>query len=180
MGLTVADSYYLKAKAAMGGFCSDWEEVCEALNYALSYDEQHCAALCLLGEIYGTHLSMPDKAFECFDKVIAIDTNYEAVYPMYIKQLICNKKIDRAGKLIHFAETLDTIDKAQMYWLSSFIEEIIGNYEACLEDLKSAKKHCYNEDSFDFMVDEQKRIEKKMKLDRKKTPSKKRKKSKKN
>lgn len=39
MGLTLADSYYLKAKAATGGFCSDWEEVCEALNYALSYDD---------------------------------------------------------------------------------------------------------------------------------------------
>ncbi|MEC3905996.1 hypothetical protein VOI54_03090 [Tamlana sp. 2201CG12-4] len=183
MGLTLADSYYLKAKAATGGFCSDWEEVCEALNYALSYDENHCASLCLLGEIYTKHLSMPDKAFECFDKVIAIDTNYEDVYPMYIKHLIWNNKIDRASKLITFAQTVKTIDKAQLNWLSSYIEETLGNYKACLEDLKEAKKHCYNDHYFDFMIDEQKRIEKKMKLDKKQKPSKKskkRKKSKKN
>ena len=121
---------------------------------------------------------MPDKAFECFDRVITIDTNYEDVYPMYIKHLICNNKIDRAGKLITFSETIKTIDKAQIYWLSSYIEETLGNYEACLEDLKEAKKHCYNDYYFDFMVDEKKRIGKKMKLNKKKKLSKKDKKSK--
>lgn len=182
MGLTLADSYYLKAKAATGGFSSDWEEVCEALNYALSYDENHCASLCLLGEIYARHLSMPDKAFECFDKVIAIDTNYEDVYPMYIKYLIWNNKIDRAKKLIAFSQTIKTIDKAEIHWLSSCIEETLGNYKMCLKVLKKAKKHCYNDYYFDFMIDEQKRIEKKMKLDKKQKTSqtlKKRKKSKK-
>ncbi len=179
MGLTLADSYYLKAKAAIGEFCSDWEEVCEALNYALSYDENHCASLCLLGEIYAKYLSMPDKAFECFDSVIAIDTNYEDVFPMYIKYLISNNKIDRAGKLITFSESVESIDKAQIYWLSSYIEETLGNYEACLEDLKEAQKYCYNNHYFDFMIDEQKRIRKKMKLDKKQKPSKKSKKRKK-
>ena len=76
MGLTLADSYYLNAKAAIDEFCNDWEQVCESLNYALSYDENHCAPLCLLGEIYAKHLAMSGRAFECFDNVIAIDTNY--------------------------------------------------------------------------------------------------------
>lgn len=179
MGLTLADSYYLKAKAATTGFCSDWEEVCESLNYALSYDENHCASLCLLGEIYAKHLSLPDKAFECFDRVIAIDTSYEGVYYLYIKYLIWNRKLDRAGKLIDFALNIESIDKAQIKWLSSYIEETLGNYEACLEDLKEAKRHCYNDHYFDFMVDEQKRIEKKIKLNKTKDASKKSKKSKK-
>lgn len=94
MGLTLADSYYLKAKAAAGEFCNDWEEVCESLNYALSYDQNHCGSLCLLGEVYAKHLSMPDKAFECFDQVIAIDTNYDKVscrtyFPIYWQPLSC-------------------------------------------------------------------------------------------
>ena len=42
MGLTIADSYYLKAKGAIFGWFSDWNEACESLNYALSYDENHC------------------------------------------------------------------------------------------------------------------------------------------
>ena len=180
MGLTLADSYYLKAKAATSGFCSDWEEVCEALNYALSYDENHCASLCLLGEIYAKHLSMPEKAFDCFDKVIAIDTNYEDFYPIYIKYLIWNNKINRAKKLVDFSQTIETISKAEINWLSSYIEETLGNYKTCLKHLKEAKKHCYNDHYFDFMVNEQKRIEKKMKLDKKQKPSKKLKKKQKN
>jgi len=179
MGLTLADNYYLKAKGATGDFFSDWEEVCEALNYALSYDENHCASLCLLGEIYAKHLSIPEKAFECFDKVIAIDTNYEDVYYIYIKYLIWNNEIKRAKKLVKFSLTIKTIDKAQIQWLSSYISETLGNYKACFKALKRAKKHCYNDYYFDFMIDEEKRIKKKMNLDKNQKPKKKLKKSKK-
>ena len=56
MGLTIADTYFLKARGAACGIFSDWSEVCESLNYALSYDENHIASLCLLGEIYAEHL----------------------------------------------------------------------------------------------------------------------------
>ena len=67
MGLTLADSYFLKAKGAANGFYTDWEEACEALNYALSYDENHKASLCLMGEIHAKHFSNYEKAFEYFD-----------------------------------------------------------------------------------------------------------------
>lgn len=179
MGLTLADNYYLKAKAAADEFCNDWEQVCESLNYALSYDDNHCASLCLLGEIYANHLTMPNKAFECFDRVIAIDTNYKEVYPKYIKCLIRNEELVRAKKLILFSKTIQSVDKAQIYWLSSYLYEKLGNFKSCLKSLKKAKKYCYNDHYFDFMIDEQKRIEKKMKLDKKQKPSKKSKKRKK-
>lgn len=179
MGLTLADSYYLKAKAATGGYCSDWEEACEALNYALSYDEEHCASLCLLGDIYAKYLHAPEQAFECFDKVIAIDQYYVEVYYKYIKYLIWDNKLKRAKKLVTFASTLDTISKAEMHWLSSYIEEVSCNYKRCLKHLKIAKSYCYNDYYFDFMIDEEKRIEKKIKLNKKKASGKKNKKKKK-
>lgn len=165
MGLSIADSYYLKAKSATGGFCSDWEEVCEALNYALSYDENHCPSLCLLGEIYAKNLSMYTEAFECFDRVIAIDTNYEDVYPIYTKALLWANEIERAEHLIVFAKTIKTIDEAQLLWLLATIEEIKNNYKKCLKLLKRAKLFCYNDDYFDFIQSEEKRINKKIKLD---------------
>ncbi len=179
MGLTLADSYYLKAKAASQGFHSDWEEVCESLNYALSYDETHCASLCLLGEVYARYLSMPTEAYACFDKVIAADTNYHEVYYLYIKYLIWNKELERAEKLVAFAETIPNSSKAQLQWLSSYIEEVRGNYDACLKTLKEAKKHCYNDGYFDFIEEEEKRIKKKMKLEKPAKPKKKCKKGKK-
>ncbi len=178
MGLTTADSYYLKAKAATGGFVSDWEEVCEGLNYALSYDENHCASLCLLGEIYAKNLSMHEQAYECFDRVIAVDTNYEDVYPIYIKYLIWANEIERAEKLIDFALSIKTIDGGQLLWLSSYAEEIKGNYKKCLKILKKAKLKVYNDHYFEFMEEEERRIKKKIKLEKPKKTKKSKKKKK--
>lgn len=164
MGLTTADSYYLKAKAACGGFASDWGEVCEALNYALSYDENHGASLCLLGKIYAKNLSLFDKAYECFDKLIAADMNYVEVYPLYAKYLIWGGEIERAEKLIKFALSIKAIDESQLHWLSSYIEDTKGNYKRSLRHLKKAKTVIYNESYFNFMEDEERRIKKKIKL----------------
>jgi tetratricopeptide (TPR) repeat protein len=177
MGLTTADSYYLKAKAATGGFFSDWEEVCEALNYALSYDEQHCAALCLLGEIYAKHLSRHEEAYECFDKIIAADNTYQDVYPKYVKHLIWANETDRAEKLITYAASIKTIDEAQLLWLSCYVEETKGNYKNCLVLLKKAKLKIYNDYYLSFMEDEERRIKKKIKLEKPKKKKKKKGKS---
>ena len=168
MGLTVADSYYLKAKAATGGFCSDWEQVCEALNYALSYDENHSASLCLLGEIYARNLAMPDQAFECFDKVIANDTQFQEVYITYALYLIRYDEIARAKKLVAFAHTVKTVSKGKLLWVSAYIEETQENHKKGLSFIKQAKLHAYNYDYFSFIEDEEQRIKKKMKLIKKK------------
>lgn len=164
MGLTIADNYYLKAKDASGGFISDWGEVTESLNYALSYDENHCPSLCFLGEIYAEKLSQFDDAFEAFDKIIGIDTNYVDVYPRYIKYLIWQEQIERAEKLIRFAEKIKGIDVSQIYWLKAHIEDVNGNYKESIKLLKKAQVHVYNEHYFDFMDDERKRIKKKISL----------------
>lgn len=183
MGLTLADSYYLKAKASSGGFIPDWGEVTESLNYALSYDENHCPSLYFLGKIYAEKLSQFQNAFECFDKIIGIDTNYTDVYPIYIKYLIWQEEIERAEKLIRFAEKIKAIDVSRIYWLKSYIEDVRGNYKESIKLLKKAQVHIYNEYYFDFMDEEKKRIKQKIKLttqkSKKKTKSKNGKKAKK-
>lgn len=166
MGLTLADTYYLKAKAATEGFCSDWEEVCEALNYALSYDENHCASLCLLGEIYAKHLGQFPEAFTCFDQVIATDNTYMEVYPLYANCLIWADDYKRAQKLIAFALTIKGADKALLLSIASYAEEIQGAYKRCLGLLKKAKKESYNDDFYRYMESEERRIKKKIKLDK--------------
>ncbi len=172
MGLTLADSYYLKAKAASGGFGCDWGEVTESLNYALSYDENHCPSLCFLGKVYAENLSQFDRAFECFDKIIATDTNYTDVYPVYIKYLIWAEEIPKAEKLIEFAEKIKAIDISQLFWLKAYIEDINGNYKKSIKLLKKAQIYIYNEYYFDFMNDEKRRIKKKIALTTKKSQKK--------
>ncbi len=169
MGLTIADTYYLKAKAASG---YDWDEVCESLNYALSYDENHCAALCLLGEVYAGNLNRYAEAFACFDKVIAINSDYTAVYPVYTKYLIWADEIDRAAKLIAFAFSIKGIAKGSLFWLSAYAAETKQDYKAAIKQLKKAKKHAFNDDYFSFIEEEENRVKKKLKWDKSKVKKK--------
>ncbi len=170
MALTIADTYYLKAKAASG---YDWDEVCESLNYALSYDENHCAALCLLGTIYARNLHQYEEAFDCFDKVIAINSDYIDVYPMYAKYLIWADEIDKAKKLITFAFSRKGISKGDLYWLSAYVSEINQAYKTAIKHLKKAKKYAFNDYYFSFIEDEENRIKKKLKLEKSKVKKKK-------
>ena len=164
MGLTLADSYFLKAKGAANGFYTDWEEACEALNYALSYDENHKASLCLMGEIHAKHFSNYEKAFEYFDKVIALDIMHLEVYYTYAKYLIWANKVKKAQKLLSFAFTLEGIDKGELYWLLAYSLETTGNYKIALKVLKKAQLENYNEDFGNFLKNEIKRIKQKIKM----------------
>lgn len=170
MTLTIADRYYLKAKSA---FDYDWDEVCESLNYALSYNENHCAALCLLGSVYAEHLYQYKDAFDCFDKVIAFDNSYIAVYPLYAKFLILSDDIERAEKLIAFAFTIKGISKGELFWLSAQACESKQNYKEALDHIKKAKKNAFDETNFSFVEEEENRIKKKQKSTKKKVLKKK-------
>ena len=165
MGLTLADQYYLKAEGAVGNrFCTDWEEACEALNYALSYEEEHCPSLCLLGKIYAVHLQDYTEAFACFDKVIAINNQYTAVYPLYARYLIWANELERAKKLINFALSLKKADKGSLWQLKAYSREVEKEYKGALKALKTAKRHSYNDDFLYYLEQEERRIKKKQKM----------------
>ncbi len=165
MELTIADTYYLKAKEAMNGPCVDWIDVCESLNYALSYNENYCAVLCMLGEVYAKNLNQYAKAFDCFDRVIAISTDYLEVYPMYATYLIWADEIERAFKLINFGFTIKGIDKASLYCVSAFALETTENYKLSLKHLSEAKKNTYVNDEIFFIEAEESRIKRKLESD---------------
>lgn len=161
MSLNIADQYYLKAKGAMAGFCSDWEEACEAISYAISYDENHCPSLCLLGTIQAQYLGNYEAAFESFDKCIVADINYVNVYPEYIKFLIWAEELSRAKQLLEFAKKIKGISTAEMYWCESYLHEVEGKYKQSLKCLKKAKQHIYNDDYMYYMNCEETRIQEK-------------------
>lgn len=163
MGLTIADTYYLKAKEAVD---YDWGEACESLNYALSYEENHAATLCLLGRIYARNLNDFTSAFNCFDKVIATNCNYIDVYPKYAKYLIWANEIKKANKLIQFGLGIKGIEKSKLLCLSSYAAETNKEYKKALKKLKKAKRHAYNNSYVDYINNEEKRIKKKIKLDK--------------
>ena len=181
MGFNIADQYYLKARGAMSGFCSDWEEVCEGLNYALSHDENHLPSLLLLGKIHANFLSDFEAAFSCYDKIIAINPNYTEVYPKYILTLIWADQLGKAQKLIDFALTIKGVSEAEIYSTQSYIYEVHGDYKEGIKYIKKARKLTYNDYYRDFLNDEKKRLKEKIEESKpkKKTPKNKKKKGKK-
>ena len=121
------------------------------MNYALSYDEAHCPSLCLLGEIYAKNLNQFSEAFACFDQVIATNSSYIDVYPIYVKYLIWADEQKRAQKLIDFALNLKGVGRGSLLQLSSYISETQGAYKASLRFLKAAKKESYNDSFFAYI-----------------------------
>lgn len=132
-----------------------------------------------MGSIHGEQLNDPEKAFECFDKIIGIKPEYVTIYPKYIKYLIWNDEIAKAKKLIQFALTIKAVDKAEIYWLQSYISETKKEYKKALKFLRKAKKEIYNDHYYSFMENEISRIKKKSKLEQPKKASKKKGKKKK-
>lgn len=183
MSLQIADEYYLKAKDAVS---YDWEEACESINYAISYDEAHCPSITLLGVIYAKYLHNLEEAFTFFDKVIETDANYIEVYPEYIKALIWADELEKAQKIIDFSLKIKAIDKAMILWNQAIIHEKKEVYKEGIKYIKEAKKVVYNDGFRSFLDNEKTRLKnkieeassKKKKKDAK-TSKKKRKKSKK-
>lgn len=180
MTLNIADQYYLKAKGAMAGYCSDWEEACEAIGYAISYDEYHCPSLCLLGEIQAEYLQNFEAAFESFDKCIASDVNYTEVYPNYIKYLLWANELSRAKQVLAFAKTIKGVSLARLFWCEAYLFEIEKKYKKALKCLANAKKVTYANDFIYFLQDEEHRIQKKLEKQQEKKKAKQAKKASKN
>jgi len=165
MGLSVADTYYLKAKGALNGpYGEDWEQAVEALNYALSYDSDHVASLCFLGDIYASYFQNFEKAFSCFDRVIGINSQHLEVYPMYIKYATWADQTDRALKLLAFAKDLKGANRSELFWLKATILESQRKYNKALKTLEKARYETCSDSFFYFLEDETKRIKKKQRL----------------
>jgi len=144
MGLTTADTYYLKAKAAVDAYDPDWQEATEGLHYALSYDENHSAALCLLGKILAEQFSNYEEAFACFDKAIACNGQFLEVYYIYAQCVIRLGDTPKALRLIAFALSQKGANKSVLYRLCAEALEIKAKYVMALKMLEAAQ--LYNND----------------------------------
>ena len=121
-----------------------------------------------MGEIYAKNLHQFSEAFACFDQVIAINSSYLEVYPIYAKYLIWAEEQKKAKKLIDFALNLKGVGRGSLLQLSAYISETQGAYKASLRFLKAAKKESYNDSFFGYIEDEEQRVKKKRKLEKRK------------
>lgn len=165
---TLANNYIFKA---LDAYPHDLEETIEALTYALAYDGKNAVALCLMGQIYAEKLYDYEKAKEYYAEALAEDIYAFGAYSHYINVLLWNEDLREAEQLIDFALTVKGSDKAFLYAKKGNLYEQLKEYKKALKSLKKAKEYTFNNEFLEVLKGEKNRI--KLKMTKKKKPSKK-------
>ncbi len=136
MDITQADQYYLKARSS---FPWEMESAVENLNYALSYDDEHAPANCLLGQVFMFYLKDYKKAEQCFVQALQANLSYPDTYKYFALLKIWNADIQGALKLIDYAMRLKAMDKSFLLTIKALAYECRGQYKLAKEILNQAK-----------------------------------------
>mgnify|MGYP000265319434 CR=1 FL=1 len=167
MGI-LTNNYVFKA---LENYPYDLEEVMEALNYALSYDEKNTMALTLMGRVHSEKLYKYEEAIVYFKQALAENIHAFEVYIPYINTLLWNEDFKEVDEFIDFALTIKGSDKGVLYLKKAILSEQLKEYKDALTFIKKAKEHAYNTDFIADINIEKDRIKEKMPK-RKKPPKK--------
>ncbi len=159
MSISLANSYYIKA---LDNYDYDAEQTIEALNYALSYDEEHAGVHCLMGRLQMDQLKNFEAAAFHFRKALYFDKNYVDIYLYYSKLLIKLNEIKKAKTLIKTGLAIKGMDKAILFSRIAFIAERKGKYNKAIKFYRKALKHSYNQSYFQHYKEEISRVESKL------------------
>lgn len=165
MEISIADQYYLKA---FGEYPYELGEVCDNLNYALSYDEYHAPSLVLKGRLFMEQMKSYSKAKACFEMALAFEPDYAETYEYYSLLCIWCKDYEKAQKLIDDSYKIVGINIYRMRIRQAKLYEYMGRYEQAYQEMKDLEKisSCYQ--SLDYFQSEKKRLKNLIKMRRKK------------
>lgn len=164
---------------ALDAYPYNLEETLEALNYALSYNNKDAQALCLMGRVYAEQLKDYETAKQYFAESVAQRMEMPNTYPHYIYTLLLNEDFEEAQKLIEFALTIKSIDRAVCNYLQARLFETLKEFKKAIKYYKEAKLLATNNYFINCMDEEIERVKKKIKPKKKKANKKKKKKTKK-
>jgi tetratricopeptide (TPR) repeat protein len=164
MSITVADTYYLKA---FDLYPYELDQVIEALNYAISYDNDHAGAHCLMGMLNMYQLGKYTDAENHFEKALSSDLNHTETYYSYINLLIQTGEYGKAKKLIKYAYKIKGINISRLKHNEGLIAEINYDYQKAKKYMTYAYDSSYRKAERDFLKDELDRISSKMRTQKK-------------
>ena len=173
---TLANNYVFKA---LENYPYDLEEVMEALNYALSYDDKNTMALTLMGKVHAEKLYRYEDAIGYYKTALGENINAFEVYAPYINTLLWNEDYKEAANFIDFAITIKGSDKALLYLKKAILYEQLKQYKKALTFIKLANEYTYNSEFMNTVNEEKTRIKRKISKKKKVKSSKKGKKRKK-
>ncbi len=141
MAITLADTYFLKAQ---DNYPWELEEMIENLNYALSYDEDHAEANCLMARFQAEQLNKYSAAEYYFETALASDPLNLNTCKYYSNLLIELKDFNKAHKLIEYALKIRGVDVAIMKKLKGLIAEQQKDYVLSVKLYMDSKQETYN------------------------------------
>ena len=143
---TLANTYYLKA---LDNYPFDLTEFLEAINYALSYDENSADANYLMGRFCMEQLYKYDEAKHHFEIALSNDINHLQTYYYFIRWSIDTGNLKRAKNLITYASTIEGASQANLLHRLATVFEKGGKYKKAKKLIKKAiktsfKTYCWN------------------------------------
>lgn len=160
MSITIGENYLLKAKEA---YDFDMEECVEALNYAMSYDEENAEVYLLHGKVMLYYIKDYSNAEESFMQALSIEPTHSETFIEFIWLRINEAHFEEAQKLLYGALQVVKKDFAQLYRLQAVLLEYEESYDDAIESLEIALDKTYNCSYQCFLESEIKRLKKKKK-----------------
>ena len=160
MGITLADHYYIKAQ---DNYPFDLEEVTENLNYSLSYDDEHPAANCLMGQFCWYQLKDWQTARHHYEMVLAGNDQFIPVYEHYSWMLIELDELTAAEKLLHYGSTVKGISMPMLLQRMAIIQEKRKQYKLAKTFLKKGLEKSILESEVNVLKQELERVKAKLK-----------------
>ncbi len=147
----LANQYYLKAWDA---YPYNTKDVMEALDYALSYDEEHAPSHCLTAMLYTHQVKSWETAKHHYELALLYDPSYLETYYQYPYLLMHMGHYSRAKQVILKGQStygvspyLMIVANATMYELQGKYDIAIRNHENALLSALSAEQTQYAKDS---------------------------------
>lgn len=152
---TINNNYVFKA---LDAYPYELEKCIEALNYALSYNENDEMALSLMGRVYTEILNNYEEGIAYYKLVLAENINNLEVQSHYINALLWNENYNEAKEYINYALTVRGSDKAMLYLKKANLYEHTKEYTKALETLKFAHIYTFNNEFIEYLKSEKERI----------------------
>lgn len=157
----IATQYFIKAKE---NFEYNPEDAIEHIQYALSHDDQHPGALCLMGR----YLSEPGinyhLAFDYFERALLSDAQYFDTYFHYGSALLATNQFEKARRIYLKALQVNGICISCVYRRIAMVYEKEQRYGIALNYLNIATVAAEGSHDFEFIEEVVSMIKKKKKL----------------
>lgn len=160
MSFTIGENYLLKA---IETYDYDMNECCEALNYALSYDDENAEAWVLRGKVMHYHIKDYSASRESLVQALSINPTHSEAFIEFIWLCVTEALFDEAQNLLNQALRVVKKDFAQLNRLQAVLFEYQNKFDKSIESLNYALDKTYNCHYQCYLEEEIKRIKNKKK-----------------